>query len=429
MFRKILAATAALTLGLGGAIALAVPASATPGNGHGGGQTEHVPVNVCHATSSDTNPFVFITVDDDSVKLKGHLMHRDDPNKTWKSDGVYNSVFHSAGDPKADRIESYTGTDGVYHELDGTFDSCADTTPKQPDPIVEVEKSTIDRMSCEAGVEEKTTTTTYTTPYVWVDGEWVLGKTEKNEDVGDWTFVRDLTQKERDRLECDPDEAVVPTVESEESKACEVPGTYSVTPGVGTTVEVRRYQTPVGLTGEGAGFYTVTATLDEGYEWPADLPLGWTQTEGGIEYTFKIQPSEDCPVIVEVTAAAPGFTDPTCELNQAGLNLPDQDGIDYTVSGSVAPGEKVTVIATLAEGVDNTVLVGNVVWSHTYGDKATDCGKTPPPDKPDKPEPPATELPHTGGSDIAALLTAGLGLMLLGGLALVASRRRKGMIV
>jgi len=120
MFRKILAATAALTLGLGGVIALAAPASAGNGNGNGEG---HTPVNVCHANSSDynegTGPYVFITVDDDSAKFKGHLMHRDDPNKTWKSDGVWNGTQHSAGDPKPDFIGDYTDSEGVLHEYDG----------------------------------------------------------------------------------------------------------------------------------------------------------------------------------------------------------------------------------------------------------------------------------------------------------------------
>jgi len=50
-------------------------------NKPGGG---HTPVNICHATSSDSNPYVFITVDDDSVKFAGHLAHRNTPNKQWK---------------------------------------------------------------------------------------------------------------------------------------------------------------------------------------------------------------------------------------------------------------------------------------------------------------------------------------------------------
>jgi hypothetical protein len=92
-------------------------------NGHKG---EHVPVNVCHATNSDTNPYVFITVDDDSTKFQGHLAHRNDPNKTWKSDGTFNGTAHVAGDAKPDLIQSYTDSDGMFHQLDGniTEDSC-----------------------------------------------------------------------------------------------------------------------------------------------------------------------------------------------------------------------------------------------------------------------------------------------------------------
>jgi hypothetical protein len=110
--------------------------NAAPAFAGGHGHDQHVPVNVCHATSSDTNPFVFITVDDDSAKFKGHLMHRTDPNKTWKSDGTFNGVAHSAGDPKADLIGDFTDTAGVFHKYDGviTADSCVnhDTTQETP---------------------------------------------------------------------------------------------------------------------------------------------------------------------------------------------------------------------------------------------------------------------------------------------------------
>lgn len=99
------------------------------------GQGEHVPVNVCHATSSDTNPYVFITVDDDSTKLQGHLAHRNEPNKTWKSDGSWNGVEHLAGDPKADKIETYTDSEGVTHELDGAFTDCGSDTTEPPKPV------------------------------------------------------------------------------------------------------------------------------------------------------------------------------------------------------------------------------------------------------------------------------------------------------
>ena len=70
----------------------------TPCEKPGGG---HTPVNVCHATSSvHTNPYVFITVDDDSTRFQGHLAHRNTPNKTWKSDGIFRGQPVEAGRPE-----------------------------------------------------------------------------------------------------------------------------------------------------------------------------------------------------------------------------------------------------------------------------------------------------------------------------------------
>ena len=82
----------------------------------GNGKDEHVPVGICHATSSATNPYVFIVVDDDSAKFKGHLMHRQDPNK---KNG-------------ADLISDFTDTAGVFHKYDGVITS-AENCPK---PVV-----------------------------------------------------------------------------------------------------------------------------------------------------------------------------------------------------------------------------------------------------------------------------------------------------
>jgi hypothetical protein len=115
-----LAAAGALVMSSGVALMVA----ATPAHA---AKEQHVPVGVCHATSSDTNPYVFIVVDDDSTKLKGHLMHRDHPNKHWKNDGTYElGGDHSAGDLKRDYIASYVDSDGVQHALDGniTAESC-----------------------------------------------------------------------------------------------------------------------------------------------------------------------------------------------------------------------------------------------------------------------------------------------------------------
>jgi hypothetical protein len=109
------AALAALTMSSG----VALMVTATPANAAN-------KVGVCHATSADSNPYVFISVDDDSVKFQGHLKHRNDPNKTWKSDGTFEGVEHSDGDAKPDLIGSYTDDQNVFHEMDGdiTAASC-----------------------------------------------------------------------------------------------------------------------------------------------------------------------------------------------------------------------------------------------------------------------------------------------------------------
>src|SRR5690349_20960993 len=91
-------------------------------------------VGICHATSSDSNPYVFISVDDDSVKLKGHLQHREDPNKKWKTDGTFEGVDHEDGDAKPDLIGSFTDDQGVFHEYDGeiTAESCDGDAEVEP---------------------------------------------------------------------------------------------------------------------------------------------------------------------------------------------------------------------------------------------------------------------------------------------------------
>ncbi len=83
-------------------------------------------VGICHATSSDSNPYVYIVVDVNSAKLHGHLMHRNSPNKRWKTDGWFSGVHHVANQPKPDLIGSFTDGNGVFHQYDGniTASSC-----------------------------------------------------------------------------------------------------------------------------------------------------------------------------------------------------------------------------------------------------------------------------------------------------------------
>ena len=159
-------------------VASAGTAGATPGDPH--------KVWVCHATSSDTNPYVAIFVDVASVKYQGHLAHKNDPNKSWKSDGTFRGVAHSDGDPKPDII-----FDGLMPE------DCADIEqpppPEQPADVVEPLSE--GEMTCELGA--RTREGTLTKEYDWDDeaNDWVLEPESEWETVwGEWSEYRELTE-------------------------------------------------------------------------------------------------------------------------------------------------------------------------------------------------------------------------------------------
>lgn len=92
--RKTVGAVLAVA-GLG--LIMAAPANATQ-------PTTPKKVWVCHATSSDTNPYRIIHVSVNSTKYEGHLAHKTSPNKKWKSDGEFAGVQHVKNDPKPDII-------------------------------------------------------------------------------------------------------------------------------------------------------------------------------------------------------------------------------------------------------------------------------------------------------------------------------------
>lgn len=62
-------------------------------------------VYVCHATTSDSNPYVWLSVSTSSTRYQGHLQHRTNPPHSWKSDGTWNAIVHQAGDGKPDYIQ------------------------------------------------------------------------------------------------------------------------------------------------------------------------------------------------------------------------------------------------------------------------------------------------------------------------------------
>jgi len=138
--RRLAAAVAAVgAMVLASGVALLVTAPGASAATH--------PVNICHATSSDSNPYVFITVDNDSAKLQGHLQHRNDPNKRWKSDGTFGGVAHVKNEPKPDLIGDYLNDNDEEVVMDGVVDNArcnGDTEVEPPEELTTASVSFVD---------------------------------------------------------------------------------------------------------------------------------------------------------------------------------------------------------------------------------------------------------------------------------------------
>ncbi|MGC4108739.1 MAG: hypothetical protein QM753_20645 [Thermomicrobiales bacterium] len=97
------------------------------------------------------------------------------------------------------------------------------------------------------------------------------------------------------------------------------------------------------------GAFTVTATLAGGYTW-GTLPTGWTLNQ---DNTATYNGTVDLNPCTPVVPVNPAVTQGVCT---GGAVVPPSvvpattAGITYTVNGTVAPGETVTVIATLNNG-------------------------------------------------------------------------------
>ncbi|MFL6022441.1 MAG: hypothetical protein ACJ72O_03810 [Marmoricola sp.] len=135
------AALGALVMSSGAVLLATAPAA----------NADKTPVNVCHATSSDSNPYTFITVDNDSTQLTAHLAHRNDPNKRWKSDGTFNGVAHTKGQPKPDIIGDYVDPEGNQVVLDGvvTLATCQNSEVPPPPDIETTASVTFTNPSCD----------------------------------------------------------------------------------------------------------------------------------------------------------------------------------------------------------------------------------------------------------------------------------------
>lgn len=143
------------TLLLAGASFVALPVA------HANNPTEEHKVFVCHATDSDTHPYNIINVDTNSTSYQGHLTHRDDPNKEWKSAGTFAGINHTEGQPKPDVIGTADPT-----SIAKCFDVPPVTVTTTIPVITATEPTTTTTIPVTTTTTPSATTTTATVPTV-----------------------------------------------------------------------------------------------------------------------------------------------------------------------------------------------------------------------------------------------------------------------
>jgi hypothetical protein len=126
------------------------------------GSKAHQKVYVCHATNSDTNPYVVIWVSVASTQFQGHLAHEKSPNKFWKHDTMWNGDKYAKGTPKPDFIGKVGGT-----RADVAFCDAPGTTPA---PTPSTTTTTTPSTTTTTATTPSTTTTTGSTPGPTVSG-------------------------------------------------------------------------------------------------------------------------------------------------------------------------------------------------------------------------------------------------------------------
>ncbi|MCW2787311.1 MAG: hypothetical protein JWP74_3828 [Marmoricola sp.] len=408
-------------------------------------------VGICHATSSDSNPYVFISVDDDSVKLQGHLAHKLHPNKTWKSAGTFHGVPHAAGDPKPDLIGSFTDDQGVFHLYDGNI------TAASCEGAVAVTEATADvdftEPSCANRNQPSFDTTGSHVSFAITSGSntpattiVVTATADPGVTFADGTTTEVFTHTygpavDLNAAPCATADATAAVVFIDPTCANLNDASFTTT-GANVTFAITS-----GSEAPGADIQ-VTATAALGHT------FGDLATKKVFSHHFGDALNLAGPPCVVVGPPAPNadstasvhFVDPTCDnLNDASFTT-SGDHVSFAVtSGSAAPGADIEVTATADAGHTFANLTTSRIFSHHFGDavnlNGAACSAVTPPSS----EPPVVSVPSITpvtptvveaglvgpltpdlrGEQGLVLLVAGMVLMVLSGaLSLVRTTRR-----
>jgi LPXTG-motif cell wall-anchored protein len=107
---------------------------------------------------------------------------------------------------------------------------------------------------------------------------------------------------------------------------------------------------------------TITATPRDGYTFPQDAETSWEHTFDSLDDCDTDDGGEDP---FDTTPAEPMFADPDCDGTEAGFTAEDTDEYTYSITGTVGPGETVTVTATPRDGY-TFPQDAETSWEHTF---------------------------------------------------------------
>ena len=304
---------------------------------------------ICHATGSDTNPYLYKEIDQSSTDPdgQGHGSHFSDPQMSWGNQGVWwNGTWYAPDTKKPDILGPQVTQ--AYCEAEGT------KGPLEVTPRVTFVNPTCD---VALGINfENDDKVIYTVSGLQQPGGSVT-VTATPEPGYEFPRNADSTWTHTFGAAGDCRGTLVPQVPSAVPPACTGPGTSSplvVTGASGPTGISYGVET-------GASTYTVTATItDVTKKFPAqaDMPEGWDRVDDDTAtYTKTFAPAGPCLVSVSVTTE-PSATVNTCTLDGQ-LVLPAGTGYTWTGQTANTPGSH-TVTAVAATGYQ---LTGQATWT------------------------------------------------------------------
>ena len=347
-------------------------------------------VVICHATSSQSNPYTRNRVNTSSIDEEGNRYlngHGDHIGPVW-SEGIAETwgdiiPAFSYTNPRTGIVTTYPGFNLTPEGLAILANGCKGV----PEVIVEFD---LTGTECQVGESGDFATLTVTNRQSSTESiDFTLdgpGSAERYDNVlqpgasesftiaksefGTWALNVDgqeATKSVTLTSEGCP-EAVVPPVTPDaptfvEPTCTSLDGAAVTVPKDTKSITYTRTGTPA----PGAKV-TVTATANVGYTIVEGATTEWV-------HTYKTVSELDCasPAAVPAAVAAPTFVDPTCAAPTATMTIPVNTAqIAYTTVGTPTPGTAVTVTATT---IGNVVLTGYPVngWSHRFTAVPTNC--------------------------------------------------------